>query len=448
MQSSLADLDYESSELENITITLRCGHTWTVETLDGVCDLKDYYEKNSENRWIGPALKDMGVVKTPCCPTCRSPISARRYGRVVKRGNLDLLERNVASSMAIRLSTLRLELRKFDTKKYEATLPLIFRSHPVQIEAEKLEKITEANRRKLQLDPSGKLEPVPVHPFGQGLSRCHAIPTESSRLWIEETRPILDCYSKAWEIARSRSAHVNAFEASVSMLHEQERLRAKTTSIPSETPEADAMRVARIKVGMTPPRTDQRFHVEAIWLTIELRFILGTMAETWISTFDDRGNNKDLWGRFANFIYSSCRRDSIVCAEIARRAWAHRQHLLCLLFKFRSRWRSLRLKVLLDRTKRRDISPERRNELLSINDEELAEAKLEAKKARTEYLSMRGSPDSQLRADFDIPLMALWRKWEETLERLKRPTMFYQTVSDEEMRQVVGSFTEYSKSDV
>lgn len=91
MQTSLSDVDLEGNGLDTKLITLGCGHVFTVETLDGICELDSYYKKQDE-RWLQFALPPTGLPNQPLCPLCRTPIKARRYGRVLKRVDLDMAE--------------------------------------------------------------------------------------------------------------------------------------------------------------------------------------------------------------------------------------------------------------------------------------------------------------------------------------------------------------------
>ncbi|KAK0470915.1 hypothetical protein IW261DRAFT_1586260 [Armillaria novae-zelandiae] len=73
MKRSLAEIPIGSEGVCDKLITLDCGHVFTVATLDDHCRMTDYYK-------------------------------ARRYGWILKRENLDILEQNVASMMSRRLA--------------------------------------------------------------------------------------------------------------------------------------------------------------------------------------------------------------------------------------------------------------------------------------------------------------------------------------------------------
>jgi hypothetical protein len=75
--------EYREIDLsETQVLVLGCGHFFTVETLDGLMDLKKAY-KLDESGYHCVALP-AEFLKLPCCATCRGPIrNIRRYGRIL-----------------------------------------------------------------------------------------------------------------------------------------------------------------------------------------------------------------------------------------------------------------------------------------------------------------------------------------------------------------------------
>jgi hypothetical protein len=99
MQRRLDEIDVGSDDISEGLIKLECGHIFTVETLDGHCNMSDYYKSDALGAFTDTKAPPVNF-QTPPCPTCRGPLTALRYGRVTKRANLDLLEPNVASTMS------------------------------------------------------------------------------------------------------------------------------------------------------------------------------------------------------------------------------------------------------------------------------------------------------------------------------------------------------------
>ena len=121
MQRKLHEVDPSAGTLNELLITLKCGHCFTVETLDGHCELSQFYEQDHDANWVAPQIPTTttGFRDPPSCPACRSPITARRYSRAVKRAELDVVERNVAGYMSRRLVALDQELVVLDVAAAE-----------------------------------------------------------------------------------------------------------------------------------------------------------------------------------------------------------------------------------------------------------------------------------------------------------------------------------------
>jgi hypothetical protein len=85
----LLDYDPDVSPL----IHLSCGHVFTMETLDGLLQLRRFYKQDVKGNWedivrfdLDPSFPDSDSLAKVCCPQCRQPISrVKRYGRVINR---------------------------------------------------------------------------------------------------------------------------------------------------------------------------------------------------------------------------------------------------------------------------------------------------------------------------------------------------------------------------
>ncbi|KAL7746976.1 hypothetical protein RI367_007688 [Sorochytrium milnesiophthora] len=96
---------------EHPVIVLKCGHIFTVETLDGMLGLANYYNKLG-NQWVDAKLlpDESENNSLPACPDCRAPIltcNARRYGRVIKQAVLVLANKYTVSDFRTKLTALQ-----------------------------------------------------------------------------------------------------------------------------------------------------------------------------------------------------------------------------------------------------------------------------------------------------------------------------------------------------
>ena len=98
MLKSYAEIDL----CDDPIIVLRCGHFYTVSTLDGLFDMKSVFESNQQGQLIGlrSAQDSIGSEKRILCPECRMPIqNVYRYGRILKFSGLRALERKHMMAM-------------------------------------------------------------------------------------------------------------------------------------------------------------------------------------------------------------------------------------------------------------------------------------------------------------------------------------------------------------
>ena len=330
MATIVADLDLDSDKLDSILIRLACGHIFTVETLDSVCELRKFYSSTPDGRWTGlsaPPAESAAI--PPTCPTCRGSITAQRYGRVYKRANLDMLERTVATKMSRELNELGRRAKGFlegtlQDKYSETELP--DKGETWSIEKRQILEDIRQNDFKNEL---------PLHHDCLWSLEMHGITEEESQGWNRVLEPLLQLYKAVIEVAATRSAHVAAYEAAMSMLYDREitALYAIRQLQPPSSPEEDtALTLAKRLVGTGPPLADKRFRVEAIWLSVELRYLLGRIALSRLrrirsvvtSNEDERVVG---WTTFIEFIFKSCIHDTYLARKITADCGATLQSL-------------------------------------------------------------------------------------------------------------------------
>ncbi|KAG8764170.1 hypothetical protein FRC15_007720, partial [Serendipita sp. 397] len=319
LQSTLEDVDLEGTGLDCVLITLACKHVFTVETLDGVCGLGDYYERRPEGseggEWIRPLLPPPGTIKAPVCPQCRGEITSPRYGRVLKRSNLDLSERTVATDTAQRVQNLKANAGSFVSSAIEKRLcaGVMYRSEETPSSADD-GRVRQMYRQKLGVSDtttmSGSIQPRRKLPFsikdvlGPVLKNEYGLPPSLRGAIDEVFWEVRRVYEWAYEIAEAKSAHTRAYESALSRVYrgELQRLIEGGMDQPGSRAGGDhggmgtmtngrdgdvsgsggleemALEAARIHIGMTPPLADRRFQVESIWTTIDLRLLIAEVV--------------------------------------------------------------------------------------------------------------------------------------------------------------------------
>lgn len=343
MQRALAEIDPDMESLDELLITIpSCRHTFTVETLDGHCGMTEFYSCGPTGKWLGLSTP-IGFRRPPTCPTCRSEITAPRYGRVFKRANLDILERNVAAQMSLSLGTVQTSLESVSVSSKKAGLINVAETIELNFKdmTDDKKRAAQAKARNKVLNTKRELF-ISERDISPANPRLFSIDPSVLDVWRKAMHEFLVAYRQAVQVAETRSAHTEAWEAAVSCLYESEvgaALNDPGTS--PRDPTTHAMRVAKIKVGQPRPLADRRFLVESIWLTIHIRLILTDFTTAWIDAVSKRAgggiqNNQQLiWATYIGYLFKSCLRDADVAFVVAKDSESHRQISKTALYQMR-----------------------------------------------------------------------------------------------------------------
>jgi len=354
MQRKLAEIDLSSEDTSERLIRLACGHIFTVETLDGHCNMSEYYEIDPMGVFTATKAPPVKYQNPPSCPTCRGPITALRYGRVTKRANLDILEQNVASTMSSALDEISPQIEDISAKLESA------KEEAKKIPFSQPEKGSEELDRLLQdrMTLYGKeSEPLPHQIINQGgMKTIHGFSGDESRAWNKIVRDLLKLYKKIAEVAGTRGPHVLAYGAALTTLYRLEL--ADITSDPEracDKPEPLAMEAVNRKIGQPPHKADTRFQVEAFFLSLELRYTLAEIAQGRIEGLNTYSRDEDitthvrLWRSYVSFIYESCIRDAEKAFSIAKKSTASRQAARASVYTLRGKLELFRFEILVER---------------------------------------------------------------------------------------------------
>ena len=356
MQRRLADVDLESTDVSDRLITLACGHIFTVETLDGHCDMQAYYDVDpTTGRFLALKSPPVNYQTPPTCPTCRGPITALRYGRVTKRATLDILEQNVASTMSAALDKHSPAVSEYAS--HIADNKDLAKKLTVETKADDLSGGPVARKdTPFAFTQNG---PLPATALDlEGMQKVHGILPEEAKAWYQVVKDLVVTYRHVVKIATTRGAHVKAYEAALSTLFRLEMQAIATDPArvsDTEAPEPAALLVVDRTIGQPPPKADVRFQVEAYFLSFELRSLLAEIAQARVEGLPQASNDPDvlghreLWTRFVGFLYESCVADAEKAARVARSSGASRQAARAEIHKLRFAFEGFRWKILCER---------------------------------------------------------------------------------------------------
>jgi hypothetical protein len=321
LQRKLVEIDLSSENISERLITLACGHIFTVKTLDGHCNMSEYYQIDSMGVFTATKSAPVNYQNPPSCPTCHGPITALRYGRVTRRADLDILEQNMTSTLSSALEETSPQIEHIFAKLGSA-----------KAEAKKIaasNRPTFEHLGKKRMSRFGKeTEPLPHYMIHQGgMTTIHGFSSDESKAWAKVVCDLLRQYKKVGDIARTRGPHVEAYEATLATLYRLEL--AAITSDPEracDKPESMAIRAVNRKIGQPPREADTRFRIEAFFLSLELRFTLAEVAQSRIEGLNTGAQDEDvtthvrLWQSYVSFLYESCIRDAEKALHLAQKS--------------------------------------------------------------------------------------------------------------------------------
>ncbi|KAH9048669.1 hypothetical protein EDB83DRAFT_2317412 [Lactarius deliciosus] len=402
MQRRLDEIDLSSDDISERLIRLECGHIFTVETLDGHCNMSEYYESDAMGVFTAMKAPPVNFQTPPSCPACRGPITALRYGRVTKRANLDILEQNVVSTMSSAIEEVGPEIEEFskklDSAKGEAK-SIAFNSPSDN--ADDLDILSA--RRRTRFGPES--EPLPLEEISQAsMTSVHGFSAKEGTAWNKVIRDLRELYKKVADVARTRGPHVQAYDAALATLYRLELSAiASDPERATDTPEPVAMIEVNKKIGQPPHKADTRFQIEAFFLTLELRYTLAEIAQSRIEGLNVASRDEivlrheHLWRSFVSFIYESCIRDAKKALDIAEKSSASRLAAQAGVNILRGKLELFRFEILAQRTllsRQGLLNYGHRNQLSTKAQLEADTASLEMKRLEMTYIRSRPIADT------------------------------------------------------
>ncbi|KAG8925350.1 hypothetical protein FRC03_010079 [Tulasnella sp. 419] len=330
--TTLGEISADAETLEELIITLACGHVYTVELLDEICELSRYYSTDDHGRWLDlaqPPLKSSDSQDLPVCPDCGEQITVRRYGRVFKSANLRISEQSfskdvVRSLVAVQTSFNSLDINKIRTWVVNLVNELPEDKMKIESSPHSLSRITK-NRQKHFDDTS--TSPVKLSAF-QKLDRTHGLPRELAQAWKQTAEQLLKVYESSLTAATKRSPGSVVYNAAFTALYDHfiDVLHERRLAPPDPISfEKYAEKSAHVGCGIVPSEDDQWLRVEAIWTSIRVRTLLANIAGIWTEQLKEIYFSKsprviDYWLDFVVFIYESMGHDALIALRIATKS--------------------------------------------------------------------------------------------------------------------------------
>lgn len=338
-----------------------------------------------------------------------------------KRADLDILENNIASNMSRSIQRIVHDVKSFPLDDLNGFLYSAGREK-ASSGVPKLPPNKPKSRQRQQraLLQRSELTPLP-HTSLDPAKDLHGAPLAEVRDWKEIVKPVLAAYRDATSVAATRSAHAHAWEASFSYLYQKELQRCLyDIDHAPRNPQEHAMRMASIGVGQPRPVADQRFLVEAFWLTINIRITLAQLTQTWTAGLCSSLIShypvelRQIWHAYTAFLYRSCAHDAQSALSIAENSGSYRQAMKSHLLILRVDLEQFRFNI--EVAKKMRVINDQRAQLIERAKAKSRDARQQVAKAVQNHLLVRKSHQREermwLAENFEVHTNTLFGEWE------------------------------------
>jgi hypothetical protein len=458
MQRTLEDVDLNRETLDELLITVpSCKHVFTIETLDGHCGMTEYYRREGlDGRWIGLRTPPYEFQRPPTCPTCRKAITCPRYGRIFKRADLDILERNVASSMSRSIGKAHRFIESFSKAEAESALVAAAASVKLNNTPVKPQLVKNRERARNAMLKAKYEGPVPVEALDPGNKKLHGALFPGFSAWSKVTKDLIHGYHQVSTVAKTRHAHTSAWEAAFSFLFEREMdLASADPARAPRNPHDFAMRSAKMAIGQPPPRADKTHLVEAFWASLHIRFALVSLAQTWLKAVRSKGSSYpaeqcQIWACYTAFLLQTCLTDAQRAFDIALESESRRQMTRTSLLIMRANLEQFCFN--LEMSRQTGMIKTNRDSLVKIATEKANDAVKYANDTTASHRLVKwpdmSKEEEWLEATFSSGAHVIIDEWR-TIRVTLRSGTFYEEVSLNEKMAIIGALSahyEFCKS--
>ncbi|KAF8598648.1 hypothetical protein BDV93DRAFT_593819 [Ceratobasidium sp. AG-I] len=452
MHASLLDLEDEGT-LDSMKITLPCQHIFTVAALDNITSLNDFYEKGQTGEWARATRPEpSGKPRArPVCPMCGGPISSFRYGRVWKSSSAAVMQHDIASSLSHLLASAKAELAMSRPGLKASILSATTACVPTLSATDIPDNTRQEMSRRLGMILNRETDlPTSVEVL-LNLENFHAYTQKDSDLWRSAVGAILIPYQAARQIASDRDQSIQAYEASLKDLYQEElsHLVDDPAHDVSQEVEQLALRLARMRIGQPPPRANLRFVVEAFWVTIDILVLLGLAtheASGEIRRRESNTHNSLYWTRLAGFFFKRAVKDAEVALNLAKRSESWNKFVKCQVVLLRTQYELAAHNCRSAVNARGVTDPGTRASLVKTCEDGILAAEQQQATLPEDYLQLWENEEHPVRQkwvneNFTQPLNVILHLWTE-LKRSAESGTRYPQVTEEDRQAILDITTQ------
>ena len=203
------------------------------------------------------------------------------------------------------------------------------------------------------------------------------------------------------------------------------------------------MRMASMGVGQPRPVADQRFLVEAFWLSINIRITLAQLTQAWLAGLCNGlihypVESRRIWHEYMAFLYRSCSRDAQSALSIAGESGSYRQAMKAHLVLLRVDLEQFQFNIEVARKMR--LINDQRAQLIERAEVKSRDARQQAAAAIQNHLLARKSHQREERVwlaeNFEVHTHTIFEEWEKLKDSLFDDS-FHEPLSLHEMEDIV-----------
>ncbi|GBB94416.1 hypothetical protein RclHR1_02350015 [Rhizophagus clarus] len=320
---------------EKRMIVLTCGHVYTMETMDTLMEMRDYYEGSIEEGWTSIKILPTLPMSAKTCPACKTPIkNVKRYGRIINKYILDIQNKKFLLKCDSQFKEINMQIISFEdnlTNKRNELKNVLPKNEPrpmnVVLETHKV-----VNK---------KLPEIMPHKYFKKIGEFHGFDKKSRKAWDAHVGKLLECYQKLTSISEATkvSPHKRAFEVTASSLYQvklknEDSILEDHSSVSSPSVRNTLSSISEThqemlsQVGISIPQMDQRIYLDAFFEIIniqkilhqEILFIIQELSKEPTPTdvtIENTINIKEVWKKFIEKLQHSIQVHLNAIGEIA-----------------------------------------------------------------------------------------------------------------------------------
>ncbi|KDN33760.1 hypothetical protein RSAG8_13147, partial [Rhizoctonia solani AG-8 WAC10335] len=330
----LRDLD-DNATLDTMTITLPCRHVFTVNALDSITRIRDFYEQGSRGEWTKATMPVASAVRCrPICPHCGGGIDSLRYGRILRNSNHSILQHNIAWSLSGQISEAEQLLSKARGGLDQAIVKAVHSYGAARLPSGAASRIC---REKINLALAADQNAPTNLDIVENLSNFHGFPPRHTKAWRKAVSEVMEPYRMACRVVRESDPSAPVYEGLLACLYQAELNNSGGSTASTTDPEQQrlqqlAAKVAHTRIGHLRPRASDRFTVEAFWVTVEILLLLGlaiSKACEAVLQQNVPGANITHWENVAEFLLLRASADAETSHRLANQSKSQSKAILC-----------------------------------------------------------------------------------------------------------------------